>query len=403
MDVSYKISKITKNGRDVHRVYLGLDPVSKKKRYKQFRTKLEAGVWVRNEKIRQLEHGRITSGLDGALVSTWNRLDQELGLLGTNLAEVGADALKRLAAATKRGTAAECLAEFLLAKTSELKRPRYIGDLRKKANAFLRTLPNGESTEMRMITRAEIVEYLNSLKSSQVDRENHETTIGVWMRWATANGWLGGDPMPKRQKGRKKADAIKKGEAVILTPSAASKLLRACIDSGDWMTTSFVALALFAGVRPEAEFRKRIIDPDSRKRRTVTLKWEDIKPGRIAISKELSKTGVPRMIPIQPVLKTWLDYIRNNAPSPLKGDIVRGKWSKLWTEWRRQHWPYAWHQDQLRHSFGSYRLAECKNESKVALEMGNTPYVVLKHYWRWETLESEALEFWDLTPKKIKK
>jgi len=35
----------------------------------------------------------------------------------------------------------------------------------------------------------------------------------------------------------------------------------------------------------------------------------------------------------------------------------------------------------LRHSFGSYRMEQIKNEGQVALEMGNSPKVVKDHYF----------------------
>ncbi|MCX6865932.1 MAG: hypothetical protein NTV46_06875 [Verrucomicrobia bacterium] len=400
MSASFKISKIKKREKTVFRVYTGTDPVTRKKRYKQFRTNLEAGVWVKNEKVRQLAHGRITSGLDGAVVSNWSRLEEELASLGTSLAEVGREAVKRLTKVTKRGTARECFTAFAEMKIRESSRPRYLGDLRKKANAFLRSLPEADQTQMRAITEPEVTNYLDNLRTSKTDRLNHERTLGVWMRWAYSDGWMGADPMPRRPKGQKTVQTTH-GEAVTLTPKEVSKLLNACVSSQDWTTLSFVALAVFAGIRPEAEFRKRIIDPKTQKRRTVTLNWADIKPGGIAIASELSKTGVPRMVPVQPVLSEWLDFIKKQAAEPLSGPVVAGHWPKHWTDWRKANWPHVWHQDQLRHSFGNYRLAVLKNANAVALEMGNSAAVVLKHYWRWETLEPEALEFWALTPQKI--
>jgi len=51
----------------------------------------------------------------------------------------------------------------------------------------------------------------------------------------------------------------------------------------------------------------------------------------------------------------------------------------------------------LRHSFGSYRLETVKNAGQVALEMGNSAAIVLKHYH--EIVDAEAArEYWSIKP-----
>ncbi len=56
-----------------------------------------------------------------------------------------------------------------------------------------------------------------------------------------------------------------------------------------------------------------------------------------------------------------------------------------------------WKRNGLRHSFGSYRLETTKNAGQVALEMGNSAAIVLKHYF--DIVEaSAAREYWSITP-----
>src|SRR6185312_15056961 len=51
----------------------------------------------------------------------------------------------------------------------------------------------------------------------------------------------------------------------------------------------------------------------------------------------------------------------------------------------------------LRHSFGSYRMEMVKNAGQVALEMGNSAAIVMKHYH--EVVEAQAAkEYWDIRP-----
>jgi hypothetical protein len=40
----------------------------------------------------------------------------------------------------------------------------------------------------------------------------------------------------------------------------------------------------------------------------------------------------------------------------------------------------TWKQNALRHSFISYRLAEIQDVNRVALEAGNSPQMIFRHY-----------------------
>ena len=42
--------------------------------------------------------------------------------------------------------------------------------------------------------------------------------------------------------------------------------------------------------------------------------------------------------------------------------------------------PFAWKHNALRHSFISYRVAQIQNVAQVALEAGNSPHMIFKHY-----------------------
>jgi uncharacterized protein involved in type VI secretion and phage assembly len=51
----------------------------------------------------------------------------------------------------------------------------------------------------------------------------------------------------------------------------------------------------------------------------------------------------------------------------------------------------------LRHSFGSYRMEMVKNAGQIALEMGNSAAIVMKHYF--DIVEARAAkEYWNIRP-----
>ncbi len=55
----------------------------------------------------------------------------------------------------------------------------------------------------------------------------------------------------------------------------------------------------------------------------------------------------------------------------------------------------------LRHSFISYRVAKIKNVNEVAMEAGNSPDMIFKHYRELVT-EKEADAWFGVTPDAVK-
>ena len=56
-----------------------------------------------------------------------------------------------------------------------------------------------------------------------------------------------------------------------------------------------------------------------------------------------------------------------------------------------------WKMDILRHSYGTYRLPILKSADALALEMGNSPDVIFRHYRR-PMNEVSASAYFDLRP-----
>jgi hypothetical protein len=60
----------------------------------------------------------------------------------------------------------------------------------------------------------------------------------------------------------------------------------------------------------------------------------------------------------------------------------------------RKEWP----SNALRHSFGSYHLAQFKDAAALALQMGNSPAMIFRHY-RELVRPKDAAEYWALKPE----
>jgi integrase len=131
----------------------------------------------------------------------------------------------------------------------------------------------------------------------------------------------------------------------------------------------FVAIAAFAGVR-HTEIKRMSWDQ---------IQWDD---NTIEVKSDQSKNAskmrgrARRMIELQPNLREILLPYKSDGPIC---DIVKtdNELAKL-----SRGSGVKWSNNVLRHSFGTYRLAQTRNESAVALEMGNSPAMIHAHYKR---------------------
>ena len=137
-----------------------------------------------------------------------------------------------------------------------------------------------------------------------------------------------------------------------------------------------IAIGGFAGVR-SAEIMR--------------LKWEDIKwdRGYIEISGENAKTAARRLVPLSENLKAWLAPWRESTGKIVTLTAVAGAMNDLGV---KAGIPGGWRQNALRHSFISYRVAETGDVPRTALEAGNSPAMIFRHYR--EVVDEEAAKTW---------
>lgn len=405
---------------DGWQVSLGVEWVNGKKRNprKQFNLHADAVEFCRVEKARRIAHGSITAGADGVRVALllaldaklaaggvdlkrveqWLAIDERMRTVGSgDLLTVGERILREAEAIKSTGTASRCLELFLATHKPSI----YKDDLRKRCGHFVRWF--GTERMVSEITVDVIKLYFDPPQDPEAPPdapllkgpgETARRTLSAWLGWAVDNGWLPSNPcMRKKRRGVKNK---KPREAIILSPTQATFILGAAVKSEDWTVLSFLVLSLFAGIRP-MEFRKK-----PKGAPTAYLEWSDVQLTGVCVPPKMAKGGLPRGDLPLPVLREWLEFIREKR-GELSGPILKagkrgGGWRDHWEAFLAAHWPDPWNPDQLRHSFGSYRMAATKNADKVSHEMGNSPGIVLEHYWNWKTQTAQARVFWALTP-----
>lgn len=353
-----------------------------------FDNSADALQFCRDEEARRKAHGQITANADGVKVAAWLALEEKLLKAGAgSLKAVGERVLRDTLAITKISTANECLSNYLL---KHLGPSIYADDSRNRCNRFVKWF--GADRPIKEATP----EVMNAFFAENAGATLRRT-VSAWFGWAVDQGYLPTNPCARKRQ-RMGTKRKKTPEAVIFSPTEASALLRAAVDAEDWASLSFIAFSLFAGIRP-MEFKKKYKGAPA-----MYLDWRSVTPDGIEIHSELAKTAA-RVITILDPLPLWIDFIRNKK-GMLSGPVLAvgkrgGGWRKHWEAFLIKNWKHEWHADQLRHSYGSYRMAVVKNAGEVSKEMGNSPAILLRHYWNWKTLAPQALEFWALTPEVV--
>ena len=253
----------------------------------------------------------------------------------------------------QRRTVAEAIAELIATKEAHGKSRRYIGDLSQRLNRFA----NSFAVDVSTLTTADVQKWLDGLKLSAQSARNFRTVLHTLFAFAEARGYIfkGGNPVEGTE-----AITANGGDIQIFTPDEITALLKAA--SKEFLP--FVALGAFAGLR-SAEIER--------------LEWRDVDltGAFITVASDKAKTRSRRLVPVLPNLAQWLArYARR------KGKIWKGNSHDL-HDTRAACVKAAktpWKDNGLRHSFISYRLASIQNAAQVALEAGNSPAMVFKHY-----------------------
>ena len=277
------------------------------------------------------------------------------------------------------------------------------------------------------IRGTEIDTWLREMGVGPGRRNDFRTTIVRLFRFAIARKYL---PKDHDEISSVPVAKVVSGEIEIFTPQEMIDILSHAHPS----VIPFLVLGAFSGIR-HAEIKR--------------LKWTDIHLDGdfVEIRAANAKTASRRIIPISDNLKAWLqpyreeeglickqenmaneirltvrtmnqerraDWARKNAvgPDKLKATEIEALNGRLRSPesikrskipettvapgsetaelegWK----PFAWKHNALRHSYISYRVAAIQNVAQVALEAGNSPRMIFKHYR--ELVRPDAAKAW---------
>ncbi len=269
----------------------------------------------------------------------------------------------------RRATVPEAVAELIKVREQDGASIKYLGQLRTTLNRFAIKF----ACPIIEVTGPDVDAWLRSLNISPVTRNSMLRCIKVLFSFAKAQNYL---PSEKAtaveliQQVRVKLDDV-----TVFTPDEMTTLLH----SASPELVPILAIGAFAGIRM-AELNR--------------LDWSavDLDRGFIEIRAGQAKTASRRVIPISNNLAAWL------APLKRKGKIVRTPDLQTFVPALARALKIDWPRNVLRDSFISYRIAIVQSADQVALEAGNSPSIIFKHY-RELTTPDVAEKWFSILPK----
>jgi integrase len=236
--------------------------------------------------------------------------------------------------------------------------------------------------------------WLDDMKGSGRTKRNYLAVVAALFRFAIRRKYLPKDAMEEIEAVQQAKED--NGEIEIFTPAEMREMLTVARPE----MIPWLAIAGFAGLR-SAELQR--------------LDWREInlKERHIEIKASKAKTAARRLAPVTDNLAKWL---KPRAKESGKVTSFESWWNQIpkvveaVNEQRKKaaeqagktfsdDQKFVWKHNALRHSFISYRLAAIKNAAQVALEAGNSPQMIFKHYRQLVT-EAEAKKWFGIMPEK---
>jgi integrase len=351
--------------------------------------KREANTFLQLAKQQQSNYGTAAFSISDALRSEAVHCASKLAEVGHTLTDATRHFLDYVQAQENSIAVAEAVEQLIYSRKKAGLSVRYCQDLRLRLGRFAKDF---EKATVSTITARQIDEWLTGLAVAPGTRNTFRRDLRTLFSYCEKHGYCQTNEAKKTER----AKAIDK-PVEILTVEQAGALLNAC----DEEALPYMAISLFTGLRA-SEVEK--------------LDWSevDFDSGLIEVKASKAKTRKRRHVPISDNLAVWI-----RPYAKLRGPITPKGFRKHFDKSRRNagfgtpgtetdeekragikltNWP----EDVMRHSYGSYRLAQCQNEGKVSEEMGNSPQIIFAHY-RELVKPKVADRYWKIVPPSVGK
>jgi integrase len=270
----------------------------------------------------------------------------------------------------KRKTVPDAVSEIIETKKVGGVSEVYLADLRYRLGVFAQRF----QCDLVSLTPDDVRAFFAALGLGARSFNNFAITLKTFFRFSQDHGWLSKetDLLAGVQRRKEKRTPVE-----IFSPVEIAKLLGEATPD----LAQCIALGAFAGLRSEEILR---------------LEWADLRrrPGFIEIAADKAKTAARRLVPIADNLARWLEQ------APCDHGLVWPHTKTTFFKTRRRVAAKArirLKPNALRHSYITYRLAEIHDVNRVALEAGNSPQMIFRHYRELATPE-QARTWFSITP-----
>lgn len=265
----------------------------------------------------------------------------------------------------------DAFAKFIEDKTRENARPDTIGNLKRK-NAFL--LAEHGKRNVHEVLPDQIKALIHRDGTSPVYRDNLRRAMSGFFNWCTDHGHCKESPLAKVKPIKSERD-----EPAVLPLAGVRKLLLNAAKYKDGVMLPYVAISLFAGVRPKELAR---------------LIWDDLdlNQKQITISGKAAKLRQRRIVDLSPNLIAWL-----RPMAVARRPFVGKNWRRDFDKVKELAGFTSWTIDIMRHTAISHHLAYHQHEGQTAQWAGNSPDVIQRHY-KGLVNAKEAKLFWSIRP-----
>lgn len=239
----------------------------------------------------------------------------------------------------------------------------YLDAIRSTLAAFCKAFP----VSIQHIRSEQIDEWLRKTAKNPATRNNKLMIVRMLFGFARQRNYL---PKTETTEAMLVPKAkLKVKDTEIYTPEQFEKLLRAAPPH----LIPMLVFRAFCGIRT-AELNR--------------LDWSAVnfEKRHIELRATQAKTAARRLIPICDNLAAWVE------PFVTEGRIIPKPRIRCDISILAKEIGIGWPKNVLRHSYISYRVAETGDVPRTALESGNSPEVIFRHYH--ELVDKEASEAW---------
>ena len=360
---------ITRNGKKYkyYTLDLGVVDGKRKKVQRRKRADLEALRAQYRDEQKHVGERAFELGIDERLDAT-----RALELLDgrTSLETAAKYYIKHAGGTGSKTTAGELLPLYIETKIQANRRPSTIDQARAFITHFAAAF---ENVPLCQISAPEILDWLKGSKTHPRAIGPYRAVLHAFFEYARKHGAVATNPV-----GSIPRPSSERGEIQVFTPDEVSALLSTCSHVCPDLVPYF-ALGIFAGLRPQNELQN--------------LNWPNVnfQDKVIRVTPATAKNRRQRLVDMSDNLTRWLLPHREN-----RGTIF---WSRRAYRKVRERAGVTWSSDIMRHTFGSYHLAQSRNAAETSLQMGHTTTDVLFNHYRSLVTNEQAERFWNIRPQ----